>query len=552
MLMVLLAVVGSMQLAIVSLDTSIGDEDAAAYALLGKSVKDGHGFSSRVVWLFFTRYDQPEHPEDYWPLLQPLLIAASTSLFGDTLLAVKLINILAFLTLACSVFVIGAKLVSRRCGLLAAAMCLASPDLALYALGSRNDLVFVLLATLCCYRMSATVGLSGSQFLRRDALQAGLLAAAAFWQRPVGLLLVPSYGVILAAHVLVDRARGASGVLAGRVKAFTLVAIVFLAAASPYLVWNYSKHGSLLPPLGCYLSALYLNADAQSVPRSIDTDLSHYPEMRKVYFDTQPTVPYDSIDGWKAVVCKGLREMSITLQMIKQSHIISIVLLFFAGLSYFTLPARGRACLEVSAVFFIVVFLLVAFHQHTEQRYFVFMIPMVCIFSTQMMRWIEIRLLIDSGAHGASRVNSGRLRGYRLFIAAFLVCSIGLPGVSLYRKVIAAAAVPSEDRLAADWLEQNTPADAVIMTAHPYRISFYSGRPTVMLPLASTAELLDVCRHYRVTHVMASDEEQAVAGQAGLSYLEDNGFYRRARVYTLSVWEHEQMRTATLSTRSGG
>ena len=64
MLMVLLAVVGSMQLAIVSLDTSIGDEDAAAYALLGKSVKDGHGFSSRVVWLFFTRYDQPEHPEE--------------------------------------------------------------------------------------------------------------------------------------------------------------------------------------------------------------------------------------------------------------------------------------------------------------------------------------------------------------------------------------------------------------------------------------------------------------------------------------------------------
>jgi 4-amino-4-deoxy-L-arabinose transferase-like glycosyltransferase len=495
-LLAVLSIVVVVHLYVIATQKSIGDEDAAAYALQARSIVAGYGLSSPVVWLHIKRYVTPVHPEDYWPPLQSFFIAASNFLLGDSLFATKLPNVIAFVFIVIAVFLIGSVFFSQTIGFVAALICLFSSDIALYSVGARNELFAILFIIASLLFMTGSLLDNKPQV--RFLILSAVLSALAFLLRPVTLLLPMAFAFWYCLHLVVDKKdspflrhfrKGLSF--------FAVYSIVFAAVAAPYVLHNFATSKHLLPDLPSRLGMIYLQAFKENPQaRSINADLSHYPQMRRVYAPGTFNVNIFARSNLRDFIRKGAHEMNILALMFKTSTICPIAFLFLMLLSYFFISPQARAFLELLLIFLCGNIILIPFYQHVEQRYFVFLIPFVAIYTAAMFGWLDARI-IDYRFKIA----------FRTLISVTIVTLIVVPNISFYKKEMASSMRDDDLKTAGTWIRNHSSKSAIVMSNSPYRMSYYSARPAVMLPLASTDTIQEICNHYQVTYVVANSGE---------------------------------------------
>ena len=309
------------------------------------------------------------------------------------------------------------------------------------------------------------------RFLILGALACGI----AFLQRPVTLLLPMAFALWYCLRlVLGKREMPFPRHIKIGLCSFVVFVLVFAAVASPYIMHNFSASRRPLPDLPSKLGVIFLQAYRENPEaRSINSDLSHYPQMRRVYNDATLKIDYFTRSDLRDFLRKGIHELDILAHVFKTSRMCPIALLFLMFLSYFFVDTKGRALLELLSIFLLGNIVLVPFYQHVEPRYFIFLIPFVAIYSAAMFGWFDAQI-----------INIRLKIAFRAFVTASVVVMIALPNI-----------------------RSHSFQDEAIMGNSPYRLSYYSARPAVMLPLASADTIQEICKRYKVRYVVAAANE---------------------------------------------
>jgi hypothetical protein len=217
------------------LDEQIHDSmhDQYTYLDLARHLAAGKGFEvSTNIWVA-----DAETQTSLFPPLYPLFLASCLRLFGERLLAIRIVQILLSLIIVVSVYLIGMYMFDRRTAALAGLATALYPALALYVRPIMSEAVFfplvALLVLISCridhhprahWSYLAWGVVAGLSILTRTEvalLIAMLLPFFAYRQwRAVRRIYLPGFAALVLAAVLV---------------------------VLPYAFYNYSAHGSFTP-----------------------------------------------------------------------------------------------------------------------------------------------------------------------------------------------------------------------------------------------------------------------------------------------------------------
>ncbi|MFP4474542.1 MAG: ArnT family glycosyltransferase [Desulfatibacillaceae bacterium] len=494
-----LIVVGYLNYRMALDDPCIGSEDAAAYALLARSLSEGRGLEMPSIWHHVRPYGSVVHQEDYWPPLQAVITAGAFALFEVDTATAKMVNVAAYLLLVILAWLAGSWAFTPRIGLLAAAVCLASADLHVYAYSARNDIIQTLLTLLGVWCLARLLATEIPQ--RRYAMVAGVAVGLALLQKPLGLLLCAAGVAAFLIKAVYEQARRPGLFKAKRqVAALVIFAFFFVLLSAPYTLRNYSLYGTWLSPLGASFHSISVKDYVEGNVRDIESDLTHKPIFKRLF-----PIP-DNGDYYKpevpafAKLRYGVNELVILGEMIRHNHIVPVVFLFLALFAWFVSSNRGRAFAAVFVLYSAATILVVSFHVHTEQRYYLFWIPLTAVLACGALGWMGKRS--SERKDGFSRWS---FAGYAVLVAGFLCFSFLLPAVQTWAEKRQQTGMHSEFLETCKALNETLPDDAVLLTWHPLRVAWHAGRPTVLLPNEPTETICRLVWRYGVTHVILPD-----------------------------------------------
>jgi GNAT superfamily N-acetyltransferase len=133
--------------------------------------------------------------------------------------------------------------------------------------------------------------------------------------------------------------------------------------------------------------------------------------------------------------------------------------------------------------------LFVFVYWHYERRYALFLVPWGALLGAAGLWWLHDRLAETRG------------RALGGLAALVLVGAILVPqGRALADDWGASLRVPGSV-VVAEWIRDNTPGDAVVMTRNPWELSFHSGHQAVMIPYDDLDTIEVVARRYGVTYL---------------------------------------------------
>ena len=488
----------------------IGHADYADNAVAARNIVEGRGYSLDYAAQFYQRYSLPR-PADTWPPLQPFLIVPFYAVFGPTVWAAKLPNLLLVPTLAWLIFVYGSRLFDRRVGLLAAGLSLfavmpafsAAPALFETIAYPINDLVFSLLSLCLLLEVGFLPGRFGPgtsskiqqlelplddveplpgfegrvrAWLQKPSVRLALvggLAGLLFLSKPSGTILLAAAGIWLLWHKYLARSRF-------RLSWPSLLTIagIALLVISPFLIRNLLQWGTLYRSTEQYDSWV----TKWNPPDEHIYDL---------YSPQNLPAPRQLLEyGWDNLFNAVNNQFRRFLANLTEGQLFAPLILALAGLGIFGLPRRLyrlAALLGLVGLVYVVFFLV---YWHYEARYFLAWLPLIYLLGVYGLVWLYDK--IKGSAPGAAVVLIGLvvvgLVGPNL---TNLVQTEG-PGYTTGTGIVATA----------EWLKANTPADAVIMSRNVWELSFHSRRQSVMIPNnASLDQIKGVMRDYHATYL---------------------------------------------------
>jgi 4-amino-4-deoxy-L-arabinose transferase-like glycosyltransferase len=217
-------------LAFGGLDNELHDSlaDQPLYIELASNLAEGNGF---VLYEDHWVADAGE-PTSVMPPLYPLFLGGIFAIFGEDLLAVRVIQILLSASLALLAYAIGSAVAGRPVGLIAGLLTALYPPLLMYARPIMSEAIFLpLIAGL----VWLTIRWSQRGYSRRTAIAWGVVAGLA--------ILTRTEAAILAALLLLWLgSERRAGLLACALGAATVAALLM-----PYSAYNWSAHGTLAP-----------------------------------------------------------------------------------------------------------------------------------------------------------------------------------------------------------------------------------------------------------------------------------------------------------------
>jgi hypothetical protein len=152
---------------------------------------------------------------------------------------------------------------------------------------------------------------------------------------------------------------------------------------------------------------------------------------------------------------------------------------------------------------------LVTYWHANEERYFLALIPWLALLSA----WI-----IWAGYDRLAAVDDRRWSPAGLLLVVFAIVTIIRPSWP----VIAYKVQDEPDKWAPDvrayeWLRENTPADAVVMTRNPWQLNWHAQRAAVMIPNTSDYDiLLFLAQHYDVDYIVFDSIQRVKSDAAQL------------------------------------
>jgi hypothetical protein len=135
----------------------VGHADYADNAVVARNLAEGRGWVVDYVAQFYQLYPSVTHPQETWPLLQPVWIAPFLALFGAEPWAAKIPNLIFITLLGALIYAAGARLWDRRVGLTAAVVVLTSHFFFNLVIYTTSDLAFVVFSFGAIYLLYRSV-----------------------------------------------------------------------------------------------------------------------------------------------------------------------------------------------------------------------------------------------------------------------------------------------------------------------------------------------------------------------------------------------------------
>ncbi len=477
----------------------IGHADYADNAVVARNLVAGRGFSVDYVAQFYQQWAAPRHPADTWPPLQPLLIAPFFALFGPTTWAAKLPNVLVMAGLLWLVFRVGASLWSPRVGILAGLFLAAQIELFRGVTYPLNDLAFTLLAFGCLVL-----------FVERGAWSVEREEA---WRVPVPTVAPAGpFARFMPLHAPRSTLHAWSllGVLGGLLVLSKPSGAVLLAGGAAWALWWGWRRGALRPTLAGGLIAAVAalavwapwglrNLVTFGVPfystESYDAWLLHYRPWETIYRAYAwgaGDLPHPRLlvgYGVDTVAGKVANQFRLAWRDLRAGEILPLLALPLIVVGGVVADRRQRALLAALGAAVAVYAIFVLLYWHYELRYTLFLLPWGALLTAAGLWWLHDRLAAARGRVAAALVT---------FLAAAVL--VAPPIAALPDEVRAMHRVPSSV-LIAEWLRDNTPPDAVIMSRDPWELSWHSERQSVMIPFDDRATIGRVAAQYGVGYL---------------------------------------------------
>lgn len=166
-----------------------GIADPVHYYNLANRLLAGDGFTIDYVWHYSTLWNSIVHPTDHWMPLTAVMVASSMAIFGQGAQGAVILHLLlGGLLLPVLVYVFARQMkLSQTSALIAAAFCIAVPDLVYYSLRPETKTPNMILT--CASIVALTAALQkGKWYLY--ALT-GILGGLIYLNRNDGLLFLP-------------------------------------------------------------------------------------------------------------------------------------------------------------------------------------------------------------------------------------------------------------------------------------------------------------------------------------------------------------------------
>lgn len=162
------------------------------------------------------------------------------------------------------------------------------------------------------------------------------------------------------------------------------------------------------------------------------------------------------------------------------------------------LMTHPSALLAPLALSFVALSTFLVLYWHYEARYFQLYAPFVAIFAAVAVFWLHDHLTIPRPLPLTTPQVEEKWR--LLFLPVVLVLLLYAP---VRDQLEAAPKLAGATPLvwAAQWFEQNTSADAVILSREPWQFNFHSRRPALMIPYNDEPTIRHVAAYYKASYL---------------------------------------------------
>jgi len=460
-----------------ALNDNLITNDAAAYLRSGESLWAGHGFR------------REGHPELHFPPLYPATLGGLERLLGDPLRATVAATLVASTGLLLLIASLGRRLGGDRSGVAAvwvAALAAGLTDVPVSS-GSGNEVVFVLLV-LAAVRLSLLAHDRTSTRRHLAALGAGVMIGCAFLTRPEGVFYVAVVAAVLLGPIVfrAARDRGSRVVAVAFVMAGTMVFVV------PYASYLHSNTGKWeLTAKTTDVSIEAWQAVANHDRRARDAEVYELADDGATLVGGRASLPElarEDPAGYRDILQTNVEQLADAVVVpVERAN---------PGLGWSLLPLPLTALAVWGA-----------WHLRRRPSVWLLLACMALPTATALAFFVQVRYLIPATAFGCilAGMAFAELRGRASKIA------LGLGAVLLALSLLAAVdgsdgllnrREPVELRVAGEWLAENTPDDARVMTRSMV-LEYYADRRAVAIPYASPDEVLEFAAANGVDYIVA-------------------------------------------------
>lgn len=444
----------------------IGRGDYANYSNVARNLISGKGFSVDYLAWHFIQYPSLSHPEDMWPILQPVWIAISFLILGISPFAARLPNAIFLVLLSTVTYLIGKRLFEAKVGFWSGVLTALNTSLITYSTVWITSDTALALFTLIIFYVGYLIILEAQnqKVSSKKLLLLGLLCGLAILQKPMGAILPIIYIIFLAYYFRRNLSADRQDL-----KSFLQPLFIFLVGtlviSGPFFIRNLILFKSLFLPVEHYLGFL----------------IKYFPYERifSIYYGHPP-----STDLWLNYGLGNFLKVnfdyfrySVDTFVYKDLLIpYPILVLSLIGLTKIKYPQKHFFAPAI--VLFLIASVLMATYWHYESRYYAMLIP--------VFNLLGVKALLDLFPKPDLRT--------RIVIVIIALITF-LPSA----KALNEGLKPKEKdpaQITYEWIRDHTPKDAVVMTLTPWELNFHSERKTVVIPNEDKETILWMAKKY--------------------------------------------------------
>ncbi|MGB9723999.1 MAG: ArnT family glycosyltransferase [Chloroflexia bacterium] len=508
LLALLMAGLTAYELAFIQEMQFIGHADYADNAVVARNLLAGRGFTVDYAAQFYRFYPGISHPQETWPLLQPVLIAPFFHFLGDSPLAAKLPNLILQPALVLALYIYGSRFFDRRVGMLAALLAVFNRYTFRLIIFPTNDLAFTLFALLMLGQFFwATEREQESRPFLLSYLWAGVWAGLMMLSKPNGALFV----AVALLWDLVRRRRGRRW--AGWWKAWLAFLLPAGLLFSPWVLRNLLLFGSPIYSTEQFDAWILKYQD--------------WEEIYRIYFRDPPERSWLLRYGFDRVfeaVAQEFRRWWLYFSR-DAGSLLTLLGSFLALGGALTLRGRAARFFSLVGAVFLLFGTFICTYWHVEERYFVPFIPWLALLVARGLWWGHDALAYRRGEEGRSVPTGFGWLGLLLLVLAALHLTASFPQEAAAKmemdrgpavvetqvwdagrgEWVIQAGPPQGKRAeiqAYRWLARNSPPEAVVMTRVPWQFTYYSGRRSVMIPQGRPEEVRCIAELYGVDYLL--------------------------------------------------
>jgi 4-amino-4-deoxy-L-arabinose transferase-like glycosyltransferase len=466
------------------------DAEGAEYARIAQNLLAGKGYVG--IGMAGTQL--------FFPPLYPFLIAGVTVITGDAEISARIINIVMGALLACPVYLIGRRMFDESKGLGAAALVAFHPYLVWLSTTVRCESTYYILLMTALF--SAMYAIDKPTV--RAPMVSGGLYALAYLVRPEAFIFM----LVGTAYILLGRVLAGHRGLLTTVSRVSLMPIVFLVVAGPYIGWLSLQTGQLRIEgksvlnvatelriqKGLSVGEATVGVDADLTPRgpsiqpNIDVIKSYHIGIKESAIMIAKKLPKVASGSSAAIVSLGFGAPALFV---------------LAVLGLFDRPWRPRLALDqlhwfallslsVFAVFFI---------YYADLRFYILFLLFFCIWApvglARLMRWAQgTACMLGAGRNQQAFFGSAV---QILAVAAVIAASVAWASMMFSQ----ARGTRAFKAVAVSFATSN-PSMRVADTSTYF--AFHAHAANFLLPYCDEVTALRYLEKMRVTHIIVRDQ----------------------------------------------